>query len=91
MAQHRYDAKRALTYKIREYAKDSEIVMMIDQASSPTFFLAECASSIKKNGRDVEEQGIAMSFYQRLQDMFSELYDDFTDSTIIDKYNNEYL
>ena len=91
MAQHRYDAKRALTYKIREYAKDSEIVMMIDQASSPTFFLAECASSIKKNGKDVEEQGIAMSFYQRLQDMFSELYDDFTDTTIIDKYNNEYL
>lgn len=91
IAQHRYDATRALAYKIREYAKDSEIVMMIDQASSPTFFLAECASSIKRNGRDVEEQGIAMRFYQRLQDIFSELYDDFTDLTIINKYNNEYL
>ena len=91
IAQHRYEAKRALTYKIREYAKDSEIVMMIDQASSPTFFLAESISSIKLKGRDVEEQGIAMSFYQRLQDMFSELYDEFTDLTIIDKYNNEYL
>ena len=79
-----------MAYKIREYAKDSEIVMMIDQASSPTFFLAECVSSIKKNGRDAEE-GIAMRFYQRLQDMFSELYNDFTDLTIIDKYNNEYL
>lgn len=68
--------------------------MMIDQASSPTFFLAECGSSIKKTGRDVEEQGIAMRFYQRLQDMFSELSElnnDFTDSTIIEKYNNEYL
>ena len=32
-----------------------------------------------------------MRFYQRLQDMFSELYNDFTDLTIIDKYNNEYL
>ena len=91
IAQHRYEAIRALGYKIREYAKDSEIVMMIDQASSPTFFLAECASSIKRNGRDVEEQGIAMRFYQRLQDMFSELYNDFTDLTIIEKYNNEYL
>ena len=39
MAQHRYESARALAYKIREYAKDSEIVMMIDQASSPTFFL----------------------------------------------------
>ena len=91
IAQHRYESSRALAYKIREYAKDSEIVMMIDQASSPTFFLAECVSSIKKSGRDVEEQGIAMRFYQRLQDMFSELYNDFTDLTIIDKYNNEYL
>ena len=91
IAQHRYEASRALAYKIREFAKDSEIIMMIDQASSPTFFLAECVSSIKKNGRDVDEQGIAMRFYQHLQDMFSELYNDFTDSTIIDKYNNEYV
>lgn len=91
IAQHRYAAARALAYKIREYANDSEIVMMIDQASSPTFFLAECLSTITKNGRDVDGQGIAMRFYQRLQDIFSELYDDFTDFTIIDKYNNEYL
>lgn len=90
IAQHRYEATRALSYKIREFAKDSEIVMMIDQASSPTFFLAECVSSIKKNGKDVEEQCIAMRFYQRLQDLFSELNNDFTDLTIIDKYNNEY-
>ena len=91
IAQHRYEATRALAYKIREYANNSEIVMMIDQASSPTFFLAECVSTIKKNGRDIDEQGIGMRFYQRLQDMFSDLYDDFTDLTIIDKYNNEYL
>ena len=94
IAQHRYETNRALSYMIREYAKNSEIVMMIDQASSPTFFLAECGSSIKKTGRDVEEQGIAMRFYQRLQDMFSELSElnnDFIDSTIIEKYNNEYL
>lgn len=91
MAQHRYENSHAYEYKIREYANNSEIVMMIDQASSPTFFLAECISSVKKSGRDVEEQGIAMRFYQRLQDMFSELYIDFTDLTIIDKYNNEYL
>ena len=32
-----------------------------------------------------------MRFYQRLQDMFSELYNYFTDLTIIEKYNNEYL
>ena len=81
----------AIGISLAKYIKDSEIIMMIDQASSPTFFLAECVSSIKNNGRDIVEQGIAMRFYQRLQDLFSELYNDFTDLTIIDKYNNEYL
>lgn len=90
IAQHRYEAARALPYKIREYASSSEIVMMIDQASSPTFFLAECMASIRKSGRDIEEQGIAMRFFQHLRDLFAELSNEFTDSTIIEKYNNEY-
>ena len=89
IAQHRYTVTRALTYKIREYTKNSEIVMMIDQASSPTFFLAECVSSIKKSGRDFQ-QGIAMRFYNHLKDMFLELKDDFTDFTVKKKCNNEY-
>lgn len=89
ISQHRYESARAISYKIREFAKDSEIIMMIDQASSPTFFLAECASQIKIHGNDAES-GISMRFYQRLQDMFSELSNNFTDSTIINNYNNEY-
>lgn len=91
IAQHRYKSSRALTYKIREFAKDSEITMMIDQASSPTFFLAECLVSIKDNGKDFDLQGIAMRFYNSLQDLFAELQNDFTDKTIIEKYNNEYV
>lgn len=83
IAQHRYENNRALSYKIREYACKSEIVMMVDQASSPTFFLAECLASIHTTGRDLEEQGIAMRFYQHLQDIFNEISDEFTDSTII--------
>lgn len=90
IAQHRYTSRRALSYKIREYAKNSEIVMMIDQASSPTFFLADCLSEIKTSGKDIDEQGIELRFYQRLQDMFTEMNEDFTDNTIIERYNNEY-
>ena len=89
IAQHRYSSQRAIYYKIREYAMNSEIPMMIDQASSPTFFLAECLAGIKLNGKDTED-GIGLRFYQRLQDLFSELSDDFTDYTIIEHYNNEY-
>lgn len=91
IAQHRYISRRALSYKIREFAKNSEIAMMIDQASSPTFFLAECLAGIKTSGKDIEEQGIELRFYQRLQDMFTEINEDFTDYTIIEHYNNEYV
>lgn len=91
IAQHRYSSERALSYKIREFAKDSEIVMMINQASSPTFFLAECLSAIRKSGKDIEELGIKFRFYQRLQDLFAELLEDLTDETIKEKYDNEYL
>ena len=73
IAQHRYSSARAISYKIREFAKDSEIIMMIDQSSSPTFFLAECRSKVKITGRDVEEAGIAMDFYQKMLDMTDEL------------------
>ena len=73
IAQHRYTS-RALYYKIREFAKNSEIIMMIDQASSPTFFLAECEANINVYGRDIEEQGIEMRFYQHLENMRDELY-----------------
>lgn len=90
IAQHRYTSYRAMQYKIREFAKNSEIIMMIDQASSPTFFLAECLANIKYWGKDIEEQDIQLRFYQRLQDLFAELRDDFTDNYIIEKYNNEY-
>ena len=55
--------------------------MMIDQASSPTFFLAECLAGIKLSGKDIDEQGIELRFYQRLQDMFTEINEDFTDYT----------
>ncbi len=90
IAQHRYTSARALSYKIRESAKDSEIIMMIDQASSPTFFFAECLSRIRNWGNEIEEQNIRQRFFQRLQDLFNELTDSFTDRYIIEKCNNEY-
>ena len=51
IAQHRYQTNRAITYKIQEYAMNSEIVMMIEQATSPTFFLAECLQAAKVSGK----------------------------------------
>ena len=89
IAQSRYATKRALTYKIRQSANDSEIIMMIDQASSPTFFLAECLLNIKNWGQDLEGRGIARRFHDQLQRLFRELKNDFTEPTIIAKINHE--
>ena len=43
---HRYKNPRVHLGKLLEYASDSEIVMMIDRATSPTFFLAELIARI---------------------------------------------
>lgn len=46
--QHRYESGRARKSSIIQYARDSEIIMMIDQATSPTFFLAEARNFAKE-------------------------------------------
>lgn len=44
ISQHRYSTSRAYFQSVLAYTGDSEIVMIIDQATSPTFFLAEMRS-----------------------------------------------
>lgn len=46
--QHRYDNRRAQKASIVQYAADTELVLMIDQATSPTFFLAEARDYAKE-------------------------------------------
>ena len=66
--------------------------MMIDQSSSPTFFLAECMASVKTYGADMAEDeiGIKWDFYQKLQDAFDEINIDFTSKTIRERYQDAY-
>lgn len=45
--QHRYENGRAHKSSIIQFTRDSEIIMMIDQATSPTFFLAEARNKAK--------------------------------------------
>lgn len=46
--QHRYNNRRAKKSSIVKYAGDSELVLIIDQATSPTFFLAEARDIAKE-------------------------------------------
>ena len=73
IAQHRYEA-RAIQYKINEHVQNNELVMMIDQASSPSFFLAETLLLLKKSGRDLEGGDIKVRFYNALCLVFRGLH-----------------
>ena len=48
LLQHRYEHSRAVKASIVQYVGDSELVLMIDQATSPTFFLAEARNVAKE-------------------------------------------
>lgn len=48
ISEHRYHSARAYFQSVLSYANNSEIVMMIDQATSPTFFLAEINNVLKR-------------------------------------------
>lgn len=74
IAQHRYDGARAFQYKINEYVQNNELVMMINQASSPSFFLAETLPLLKKSGKDLEGGGIKVRFYNALCQVFRGLH-----------------
>ena len=102
IAQHRYEA-RAIQYKINEHVQNNELVMMIDQASSPSFFLAETLLLLKKSGRDLEGGDIKVRFYKALCLVFRGLHDPkiltdeeslrmakFTDTFIEKKETTEY-
>lgn len=74
IAQHRYKGARALQYKINEHVQNNELVMMIDQASSPSFFLAETLPLLKRSGRDLEGGDIKVRFYNALCRVFRGLH-----------------
>tara|TARA_R110002020_G_scaffold404266_2_gene614335 strand:- start:5455 stop:6786 length:1332 start_codon:yes stop_codon:yes gene_type:complete len=47
VSDHRYKNSRAYLHSVLNYVGDSEIVLMIHQATSPTFFLAEMEEKLK--------------------------------------------
>ena len=70
IADDRYSSGYMRKKRLMEFAKSSRIIMMIDQATSPTFFLAEAINSIKINPltlSDEEFNGRRLEFYQELR------------------------
>lgn len=90
MADYRYTSAR--TPKILEWANESQMVLMIDQASSPTFFLAEALSRIRESGRDLseDEDDVRVKFWLWLRKIFLSLVDSVEEKEIHRKILEEY-
>lgn len=70
IADDRYSSGYMRRKRLLEHARDSRIIMMIDQATSPTFFLAEAIKAIEINPltlSDEEMQGKRLEFYQEMR------------------------
>lgn len=70
ISQHRFENGRSNFHKLLEYSGDSEIVMMIDRATSPTFFLGEALNKIQHFAAPTELSGIRSRFNKLLIKMF---------------------
>lgn len=102
-ALHRYNSGRVAGdgAGVRSFAKNEELVLMIDQSSSPTFFLAEAmakfdALSQKEEyevrcGIDLPEiKGGKWELYKALRQLFNEILPEITDNMTRKKIVEEY-
>lgn len=70
IADDRYSSGYMRRKRLMEHARNSRLIMMVDQATSPTFFLAEAINAIKINPltlSDEEMSGKRLEFYQEMR------------------------
>lgn len=102
MALHRYNSNHVAGdgTGVRRFINESELVLMIDQASSPTFFLAEALLkhdqiSQKDNwinsGMDLSEmKGVKWNMYKMLKNISHIILPEISESIIRKRIINEY-
>ena len=102
MALYRYNSYAVASsgVGVREFANQSEVVLMIDQATSPTFFLAEILGKFDnytngdypiRTGLDLDEaHGVRWGIYTALRNIFRDPKLEITDSYILHKIFEEY-
>lgn len=85
IADDRYSSGQMRRKRLFEHAKNSRIIMMIDQATSPTFFLAEALQAITINPLtldDEELRGKRLDFYNELRKGIKSLLPSVTEESI---------
>lgn len=93
IADDRYSSGQMRQKRLFEHAKNSRIIMMIDQSPSPTFFLAEALAAVSINPltlSDEELQGKRLEFYNELRKGVKELLPLVTEKSIKSKIREIY-
>lgn len=102
MALHRYNSNRVASdgTGVREFINESELVLMIDQASSPTFFLAEALlkqDQISQTDNWInsgiylsEKERVKKGMYKKLQNVFHTILPEISESIIRKRIIDEY-
>ena len=75
ISHHRYLNQRVNQNKLLAYASDSGIVMMIDRATSPTFFLAELLQDVRRTGEIAPESKIQIRYRNLLNSQMQHCID----------------
>ncbi|RLD62777.1 MAG: DUF262 domain-containing protein [Bacteroidetes bacterium] len=73
ISKHRYDTSRAYLKSLLKMAGDSELIMMIDQATSPTFFLAKMKNIIKRQDNIANFEGTRMRYKYHVEKIIKEI------------------
>jgi hypothetical protein len=88
ISDHRYGTSRSSLAGVLKFAGDSNIIMMIDQATSPSFFLAESLQKINKLKLSGKLDGIR----ERYRNIIKTIYtDDISKSMSIEIIHNQLL
>lgn len=93
IADDRYASGQMRRKRLLEHARDSRIIMMIDQSTSPTFFLAEALNAIKINPlllSDEELKGRRNEFYHELRKGMGKLMPFITEERIKNRIKDTY-
>ena len=88
ISQIRFEKGRAYEPTIINFAKESGIVLMIEQATSPTFFLAEIENDIKNLNRISNLEGIRVSFLNKCRSVSEKLSKHCISKTYCNNRNN---
>jgi len=72
---HRYKTSRAYLSSIFDYVANSEIILMIDQATSPTFFLAEMEQMLKASPVKEKYKGTRGRYFSHIEKIQNVLED----------------